>query len=289
MEMDGIRGREDAMEAAGEALEEREERRRGYLRRLEGLRAMDDVLMRRVLRDNLPLAQRLLRVVTGLGGLLLARATAQYDVRALDGSHSLVLDAFGVGDDGTEYDLEVQRGSDPDPRRLRYHSAVMDVAALPAGAPFSGLPDQWVVFIMERDPFGEGRGSYRFERREAGGAWGLGDGTTLLYVNGAYRGDDELGSLMADLSQSDPGLIVDGLLRERVQYLKGTPEGREEMCDTMEELYREGVRDGVERGAERKLVENVRTVMRKLGCTAEAAMRFLDVPEADRSRYLALV
>lgn len=112
-----------------------------------------------------------------------------------------------------------------------------------------------------------------------------GDGVCYLYANATYRGDDEFGSLMADFCQSDPSKIVDGLLRERVQYLKGTGQGRIEMCRMSERIYNEGR----ERGARDRLVECVRSLMETMGLTAQTALEKLKVPEEDRPKYLAML
>ena len=112
---------------------------------------------------------------------------------------------------------------------------------------------------------------------------------------------------MADFCQSDPDLIVDGPLRERVQYLKRDPEGVREMCRISEEIFNEGVREGIERGIEQgieqgiergieqgiergsrqTLLDNVRSLMEGVGWSAQQALDALRVPESERARYLA--
>ena len=62
---------------------------------------------------------------------------------------------------------------------------------LPKGESFSKLPDSNVMFICTFDPFGEGKGIYTFrEKCEEDTQIGLNDGTTKVFFNCTYQGDD---------------------------------------------------------------------------------------------------
>ena len=52
------------------------------------------------------------------------------------------------------------------------------------------------------------------------------DGEHILYINGAYRGDDEIGNLMHDFSCSDPDEMKNKDLADISRYYKETQEGR---------------------------------------------------------------
>ena len=275
-------------ERAVAAADEREARRQRDLERLEKLRVLDDTFMRQVFKDNLPLAQHVLRIVTGIGDLTLVREETQRDLKRLAGSHSVVLDVWGEDSLGNQYDLEVQGGSGLEPRRFRYYGSGMDVESLRPNRPYEELPNRWLVVVLESDPDGSGRALRHYQMREDGGIM-LCDGAHLLYANAQWRGDDELGSLMADFCQSDPDKIKDSLLRERVQYLKRSDEGREHMCRISEEIYNEGLEQGLEQGARDTLVENVRSLIESVGWTAQQALDVLKVPESERARILSLL
>ena len=62
-----------------------------------------------------------------------------------------------------------------------------------------------------------------------------------------------------------------------------------DMCNLGEGIYLEGIEVGREEGREEKLLENLRSLMEELGLTADAALKALRVPEADRPRILALL
>ena len=275
-------------ERAVAAADEREARRQRDLERLEKLRVLDDTFMRQVFKDNLPLAQHVLRIVTGIGDLTLVREETQRDLKRLAGSHSVILDVWGEDSLGNQYDLEVQGGSGLEPRRFRYYGSGMDVESLRPNRPYEELPNRWLVVVLESDPDGSSRALRHYQMREDGGIM-LCDGAHLLYANAQWRGDDELGSLMADFCQSDPDKIKDSLLRERVQYLKRSDEGREHMCRISEEIYNEGLEQGLEQGARDTLVENVRSLIESVGWTAQQALDVLKVPQSERARILSLL
>ena len=266
------------------------------LERIKRLRPIDDDFMRCLFRDDLPLVQEVLRTITGLHDLTLFVSETQRDLHRLAGARSVELDVWGVDSRGGWHNIEIQRGYDPDPHRARYHSAAMDVEALDAGMPFSSLPEQWVIFIMEHDPFGEGAGTYLFERSRSNGS-GLHDGTHILYANASYRADDELGWLMEDLCQFDPARMHTELLRKRVEYFKEEPEGVAQMCEIIEEMREEtkqfwmqqGIEQGIEQGSQLTLLDNVRSMVHKLGVSAQNALEILDVPKADWARYLSML
>ena len=64
----------------------------------------------------------------------------------------------------------------------------------------------------------------------------LGDGTHIIYVNGAYRGDDPVGRLMHDFSCSSPSDMYYRPLARQVGYYKNDEKGVEAMSKGMEEL-----------------------------------------------------
>lgn len=275
---------------AAEGLARRHER---DMERLERLRPIDDDFMRVLYRGDAALTEETLRIVTGLGDLVVVEQDTQHDLRRLAGARSVELDVWAVDSSGRWHDIEVQRGVTARPRRARYHSAAMDVEALGAGEEPEGLPEQWVVFIMEGDPFGSGRGRYEFGRVDGTDGRPLGDGSHVLYVNGAYRGDDDLGRLMHDFCESDPDAMLNALMAERVRYFKRTPRGEAEMCEVFDEIREEGIEigieQGVEQGIEKTLVEGVRSLMSKLGVTAQEALRLLGVPESGQAHYLSML
>ncbi len=86
------------------------------LQRLEQLRPIDDDFMRCLFKDNIPLAELVLRILTGKQDLMITACETQKDMKRLAGARSVCLDAYGVDSDRKKYDLEIQRadkGAEP--------------------------------------------------------------------------------------------------------------------------------------------------------------------------------
>lgn len=112
-------------------MDTQEQKRQKALQRLQALRPIDDDFMRCLLRDNLPLVQLVLRILTGKPDLVITSCQTQKDMRRLAGARSLCLDAYGTDASGKKYDLEIQRADKgADPHRARYHASVMDIEHL---------------------------------------------------------------------------------------------------------------------------------------------------------------
>jgi hypothetical protein len=67
----------------------------------------------------------------------------------------------------------------------------------------------------------------------------FGDGSHILYVNGAYRGDNPIGKLMADFSCTNPDDMQYEILSNRVKYFKEDKEGIKAMCKMMEDMRKQ--------------------------------------------------
>ena len=65
------------------------------------------------------------------------------------------------------------------------------------------------------------------------------DDEHILYVNGAFKGDTEIGRLMQDFMCSNAADMHNERLAEKTRYLKETPKGESEMCKSMEDAMNE--------------------------------------------------
>lgn len=79
------------------------------LKRLRNLRPIDDDFMRCLFKDNIPLAEFVLRIITGKKDLVITVCETQKDMKRLAGARSVCLDAYGADLAGKKYDLEIQR------------------------------------------------------------------------------------------------------------------------------------------------------------------------------------
>lgn len=268
-----------------ETEQQRKERNRQEdLQRLRGFRPMDDDFMRCIFKDDIPLAQHVLRILTGKDDLEIVSIETQADMKRLVGARSLCLDAYGRDSTGKRYDLEIQRADKgAGAHRARYHSSVMDVENLNASEDFDLLPDTYTIFITENDMYGKGIPFYPIERINLGTGEQFGDGEHILYVNGAYEGDDEIGILMHDFRCSDPDDMLDDKMAAKTRYFKETEEGVEYMCKAIEEMRNET------RKEEHFLtiLDSIKNIMETFGVSVDKAMDTLKVPMAERESYLS--
>lgn len=233
-----------------ETLEQRKEREHQEdLQRLRGFRPIDDDFMRGLFKDNIPLVQFVLRIITGKKDLIITKCATQADMKRVTGARSLCLDAYGTDSTGKKYDIEIQRSDKgADPHRARYHSSVMDVENLDAGQSFDELPDTYTIFITEKDFFGRGKPLYVIQNMNVTTGEAFGDGAYIFYVNGEYRGDDEIGRLMHDFNCHDAEDMNYDLLANRTRYLKENPKGVTDMCRSMEDMRDRALNEGIALG-----------------------------------------
>lgn len=244
------------------------------LQRLRILRPIDDDFMRCLFKDNIPLVELVLRIITKKQDLVIMDCQTQKDMKRLAGARSICLDAYGTDASGKRYDLEIQReDKGADPHRARYHSSVLDIENLQAGQDFNELPDTYTIFITEKDIYGRNKPFYPVERINLVTGQPFDDGEHILYVNGEYRGDSDIGNLMHDFNCTKAADMNFELLAERTRYLKENPEGVSEMCKVMEDLrneslqegIREGIKKGIKEGMEKGIKEGaVNTTIRML-------------------------
>ena len=142
-----------------------EQKHQDDLQRPRSLRPIDDDFMRCLFKDNIPLVELVLRIVTGKPDLIITACQTQKDMKRLAGARSICLDAYGTDAAGKKYDIELQReDKGANPHRARYHSSVMDVENLDAGQEFTELPETYTIFILEKDFYGMGKPVYLIER-----------------------------------------------------------------------------------------------------------------------------
>ena len=217
------------------------------LQRLRDLRPMDDDFMRCLFKENIPLTEFVLRIITDKRDLVITDCETQKDMKRLVGARSICLDAYGTDSTGKRYDLEVQRqDKGADPHRARYHSSVMDIENLHLGQEFKELPDTYTIFIIEEDFYGKGEPVYSIERMNLVTGKFFGDGEHILYVNGEYRGESDLGKLMHDFNCTKADDMNFKLMADRTRYLKENPKGVSEMCRIMEDMRNESLKEGIQ-------------------------------------------
>ena len=207
-----------------------------YLAEIERFRLMDDDFMSKCLEHAPECIELILRIILGKKDLKVVKSQTEYPIKSLQG-RGVRFDVFARDSKGREYDIEIQRADyGAEPKRARYNSALMDANALKSGEDFGKLRDTYVIFITENDVMGGDKDAYSYSRREDGTGEFLGDGTHIIYVNGATRSETEIGKLVHDLLCRDVAEMYFDVLKKQVSQFKNSVEGRRVMCKAMEKL-----------------------------------------------------
>ena len=201
------------------------------------------------------------------------------------------LDIFAVDGEGKLYDIEIQVGGKLADltHRARMYSALLDASQRVRGMDYRRLRETWVIFIVDRDIFSLGWPLYRIERQILGTDQLFGDGTHIVFVNGAYQDlSTRLGRLLHDLACPDPDKMYHEVLAQTVRFHKQTEEGVRKMRKIFEAFGKEerkrGIAIGEKRGRELGIKQTklafVSSMLAK-GCSQEEIVRLTSLSLAE--------
>lgn len=227
------------------------------LERLRRFRLMDDDFLTKCFEGDTACIQLVLRIVLEIPDLEVTEVRTQVFVENLL-HRSVRLDVAARDSEGRAINVEIQREDrGAGKRRARYNSSMMDANLLQKSEDFDALPDVYVVFITEHDVLGKGKPLYHIGRYVFDTGESFDDGSHIVYVNGAYRGDTPLGKLMHDFFCTDPQDMYYDVLAERVRFFKESKEGTVIMCRMMEEMRNESMREGLEQGMKQGMKQSM--------------------------------
>ena len=230
------------------------------LQRLRGFRLLDDDFLTKCFEGDTASIELVLQIVLEKPDLKVLDVRTQVFVENLL-NRSVRLDILATDSTGAKLNVEVQRSDKGAGRkRARYNSSMMDANLLKKGEDFDKLPETWVIFITENDVMGKGLPLYPVERCFLGTGERFEDGSHILYVNGAYRGDTPIGKLMHDFSCTDAADMYYGTLADRVRFFKESKEGIEIMCRAMEDMRNQTLKEGAINSAKRMLADGILTL-----------------------------
>ena len=236
---------------------------------IDDMTLFDDDLMTLVF-NNVPAIELLLKIILGREIRTIDHEVQVEFRNPISDGRNITLDVLAIDENGEEIDIEVQGNSKgAHVRRARFHSAALDYRMLKKNEEFNVLKDSYVIFIYKHDKFGKGLPIYRADRVVSETGQALDDGAHIIYVNGAYKGNDDIGKLMHDFNS----LTSEGMnykeLADGVHHFKETEEGRDTMC--------ESVKKYAEEYSTTKDIERVKSVMEKLKYSVEEALDLLNI------------
>lgn len=259
------------------------------LQRLRGFRLMDDDFMTKCFEGEPACIELVLQIIMEKADLKVLDVRTQVFVENLL-ERSVRLDILATDARGTKYNIEIQR-SDKGAgyKRARYHSSMMDVNLLEKSEDFDVLPETYVIFITANDVIGEGKPVYRVGRCILDSGKIFEDGTHILYVNGAFRGDSAIGRLMHDFACTNPSDMNYNVLADRVRYFKESKEGVATMCKVIEDMRKQERAEGRAEGRAEERVDSITAIMESLSISAEKAMELLKIPAGEREKLIKML
>ena len=245
-------------------------------RLIDNMTLFDDNLMSLVFGQNIEATELLLRVIMERDIEVVSVQGQDEFKNSVIGGRCITLDVHAIDTDGRHIDIEVQINSEgAHVKRARYHSSMMDARMLKEGQEFKEIKDSYVIFIYDHDKFRKGLPFYHIQRRVDETGEVFGDGSHIIYVNGKYNGNDDIGQMMRDFHQCIPEQIKNEILSEAVAYYKGK-EGRGVMSDAVREYGEEQKKAGIKEGQLELLVKFFRN-----NGTEAAAKQMLDASDED--------
>lgn len=255
-----IRKREGKQVGTLTVTEQIDQKHQEDLQRLRGFRLLDDDFLTKCFEGDTASIELVLQIVLEKADLKVLDVRTQVFVENLL-NRSVRLDILATDSTGAKLNVEVQRsGKGAGRKRARYNSSMMGANLLKKGEDFDKLPETWVIFITENDVMGKGLPLYPIERCFLGTGERFEDGSHILYVNGAYRGDTPIGKLMHDFSCTDTADMYYGTLADRVRFFKESKEGIEIMCRAMEDMRNQTLKEGMINVAKKMLEDGTITL-----------------------------
>ena len=262
---------------------------------IDSFTLFDDALMSKVFDENIEATEYLLKTVLGRTDIRVKAVKGEYSMKSPRlGGRGVILDIKAEEISGEAFDVEVQKASDgAHVRRARYNSSMIDARLLDEDEDYRKLRDSYVIFIYEKDKFRRKLPVYHIERyiEETGKAFG--DGSHIIYVNGRYSGDDEIGFLLHDFKCRKSEEVINKVLAEGIRHYKETEEGRGEMSDIVEkygdEREKQGEKRGEKRGEKKSNLRAVINLMDTMKLSVEQALDALKIQGKERDSIIKAV
>jgi len=239
------------------AMIKEEIRHQRFLEQIKDFCLMDDAFMTKYFEGALECVELVLRIILNKPDLKVLEAHTQFFVANLL-NRSVRLDVFALESMGKRCNMEIQRADKgAGCKRARFHSSAIDMKTLEKSKDFDDLPETYVIFITENDVMGKGKPLYTVNRYVEETGERFDDEAHIIYVNGAYRGDNEIGKLMHDFSCSNPDDMYFHILANRARFFKEEKEGIEIMSRGMQDMLQEAIEEGREKGREEGREEGI--------------------------------
>ena len=186
------------------------------------------------------------------------------------------LDVYAKDGKNTRYNVEMQVSAQSSlGLRSRYYQSQMDMEMLLSGSEYAELPNSYVIFICDFDPFNEQKYKYTFqmECKETPNA-NLQDKRNIIFLSTKGHNDEEvpeelirfLKFVNADLKESQTD-FEDAYVRKLQNFIKHIKQNREmeEKYMLFEELLKDEREVGRKEGIFKGMTDSLLLVLSKFG------------------------
>lgn len=179
--------------------------------------------------------------------------------------HGVRLDVYAADADRTRFNVEMQITLQKFlPKRSRYYHDQIDMDALLSGDSYENLPDTYVIFICDFDPFGDGL--YRYSTRTfcEETRKPVNDGIETVYLNAHGRNRDSIPDellqfldYVKDTGRTETISTTDSFVRRLQNTIDAIKQNRsmEERYMLLEEMMRNEKQEGKQEGIQQCLVD----------------------------------
>lgn len=192
---------------------------------IENLDLFNDAYMSKFFDGQIDCTEILVRTILSKDDLVVKSVRSQVYEGSVREKY-IRLDILATDSEGKLYNIEVQR-SDEGARfkRARLYASFIDANTLKKGENFDDLSELYVIFITENDVIGKNKAVYNIERciKQTGDF--IDDGLHIVYVNGAFEGDEPIAKLMADFRTHDINEMQNPTFKRRATFFKEALEG----------------------------------------------------------------
>ena len=176
-----------------------------YSKQLSEFRLMDDLFFGVCLGDSKEGIELIISIAKQRKDIKVLEFINQKDIPNIMGRGAR-LDVLATDSEGRQYNIEVQNDDDGAiPKRARFHASMLDYMTVKKGATWQEIPKNCVIMITDDDVLGFGDALYLVTRTIASRSHApFEDESEIIYINGQYKGDDDVGRLVHDLKCKDP-------------------------------------------------------------------------------------
>ncbi len=190
------------------------------------------------------------------------------------------LDVYAKDEKNTHYNVEMQSVRKPAlEKRARYYHSQIDMELLFSGEEYANLPNAYVIFICDFDPYGEGLYYYTFEQQcKELVNLKMNDGSKTIFLSTLGRNPEEVPETMvnflkyvkADLRESENDFDDEYVasIQESVQRIKDSKSMEENYmvwCQLLNDERAEARAEGRAEGRAETAVELIEEFLEELG------------------------